>query len=214
MRRCLEQTMGEEIANSVSHGSGAALALAGTAAIIVKAAINADALSVTSVSLYGASLIVLYLFSTLYHSITNATAKKVLRIFDHCSIFLLILGSYIPISLCLIGGAFGWCLFGINSACAAVGIIFNSINLEKWKKLSMCLYIVMGWSVLFSIKAVVMALDAKGILLLAGGGVMYTLGIIFYKNKRVEYMHFIWHIFVMCGSILHYFLIYFYCLPK
>lgn len=213
MRKCKEQTLGEEIANSISHGAGAVLAMAGTAVIIVKAALSSVALSVTSVALYGVSLIILYLFSTLYHSITNITAKRVLRILDHCSIFLLILGSYIPISLCLIKGVFGWCLFGINSACAVVGIIFNSIDLERWKKLSMCLYVVMGWSVLISIKTVVLAVDLKGILLLAGGGVMYTLGIIFYKNKRLEYMHFIWHIFVLCGSILHYFFIFGYCLP-
>lgn len=213
MRKYADQTLGEEIANSVSHGAGAALALAGTAVIVAKAALTSGALSVTCVALYGASLIVLYLFSTLYHSITNAAAKRILRVFDHCSIFLLILGSYIPISLCLIKGVFGWCLFGINSACAIAGIVFNSINLERWKKLSMFLYIVMGWSVLLSIKTVVSAVDMTGIILLAGGGAMYTLGIIFYKNKSFEYMHFIWHIFVLCGSILHYFFILKYCLP-
>lgn len=212
MRRSKEQTLGEEIANSISHGTGAALALAGTAVIVVKAALFAGALSVTSVALYGASLIILYLFSTLYHSVTNVTAKKVLRIFDHCSIFLLILGSYIPISLCLIKGTFGWCLFGINSVCAVAGIVLNSIDLERWKKLSMCLYVIMGWSIIISIKTVVAAVDLKGILLLAGGGAMYTLGIIFYKNKKLEYTHFIWHIFVLCGSILHYFFIFEYCL--
>lgn len=212
MRKNIDQTVGEEIANSVSHGAGAVLALAGTAVIVVKAALTSGALSVTSVALYGASLIILYMFSTLYHSITNATAKRIFRVFDHCSIFLLILGSYIPISLCLIKGVFGWCLFGINSACAIAGIVFNSIDLERWKKLSMFLYVLMGWSVLLSIKTVVSAVDITGIILLAGGGAMYTLGIIFYKNKSVEYMHFIWHIFVLCGSILHYFFILKYCL--
>lgn len=201
------QTIGEEIANAVSHGTGAALAAAGTVILIIKACVLSSAVSVVSASLYGAALIILYTFSTLYHSITNNTAKRVLRIFDHCSIFLLILGSYIPISLCLIQGAFGWTLFGINTACAVLGIALNSINLEKWKKLSMVLYVIMGWSVLMSVKTVISALEPQGLLLLVLGGTLYTLGIIFYKNKNTKYMHFVWHIFVLGGSVTHFFCI-------
>lgn len=201
------QTIGEEIANAVSHGTGAALAAAGTVILIIKACVLSSPVSVVSASLYGAALIILYTFSTLYHSITNNTAKRVLRIFDHCSIFLLILGSYIPISLCLIQGAFGWTLFGINTACAVLGIALNSINLEKWKKLSMVLYVIMGWSVLMSVKTVISALEPRGLLLLVLGGALYTLGIIFYKNKNTKYMHFVWHIFVLGGSVTHFFCI-------
>lgn len=201
------QTIGEEIANAVSHGTGAALAAAGTVILIIKACVLSSAVSIVSASLYGAALIILYTFSTLYHSITNNTAKRVLRIFDHCSIFVLILGSYIPISLCLIQGAFGWTLFGINTACAVLGIALNSINLEKWKKLSMVLYVIMGWSVLMSVKTVISALEPQGLLLLVLGGALYTLGIIFYKNKNTKYMHFVWHIFVLGGSVTHFFCI-------
>lgn len=201
------QTIGEEIANAISHGTGAALAAAGTVIMIVRAAMLSSPMSVVSASLFGASLIILYTFSALYHSITNDTGKRVLRIFDHCSIFLLILGSYIPISLCLVQGAFGWVLFGINSLCAIVGITLNAINLERWKKLSMVLYIVMGWSIIMSIKTVISVMEPAGLTLLASGGVLYTLGILFYKMKNVKYMHFIWHLFVLGGSVLHFFCI-------
>lgn len=201
------QTIGEEIANAISHGTGAALAAAGTVIMIVRAAMLSSPMSVVSASLFGASLIILYTFSALYHSITNDTGKRVLRIFDHCSIFLLILGSYIPISLCLVQGAFGWVLFGINSLCAIVGITLNAINLERWKKLSMVLYIVMGWSIIMSVKTVISVMEPAGLTLLAAGGVLYTLGIMFYKMKNVKYMHFIWHLFVLGGSVLHFFCI-------
>ncbi len=201
------QTMGEEIANAVSHGAGAALAAAGTVIMIIRACVISSPMSVVSAALYGASLIILYTFSALYHSITNDTGKRVLRVFDHCSIFLLILGSYIPISLCLIRGAFGWTLFGINTACAVIGIVLTAIDLERWKKLSMALYIIMGWSVVLSVKSVISLMEPRGLLLLLLGGILYTLGIIFYKNKTTKYMHFVWHIFVLGGSVLHFFCI-------
>lgn len=211
-KKILTQTLGEEIANSVSHGCSSLLAIAGTVILIVKAAMNAGAIEVVSVSLYGASLILLYSFSTLYHAITHKTAKKVLRIFDHCSIFLLILGSYIPVCLCVIRGAMGWTLFGINAFCAVLGIVLNAINIERWKKLSMVLYVLMGWSVLMSIGTVISRVQVPGMILLALGGIMYTLGIIFYKNKKIKYMHFVWHLFVFAGSVLQYFFVLFYCI--
>lgn len=204
------QTIGEEIANSVSHGVGALLAIAGAAVAIVTAAIHGTAITVVSASLYGASMILLYLFSTLYHSLTNKSAKKVFRVFDHCSIFILILGSYIPICLVLIGGVLGRTLFGINAFCTVLGIVFNSINLERWSKPSVVLYVIMGWSVLIGAKSVISSVDAGGIALLAGGGAAYTVGIIFYKARK-KYMHFIWHIFVLAGTVLHYFFMLFYC---
>lgn len=204
------QTIGEEIANAVSHGVGELLAIAGAVVAIVMAAIHGTAITVVSASLYGASMILLYLFSTLYHSLTNRSAKRVFRVFDHCSIFILIMGSYIPICLVLIGGALGWTLFGINAFCTVLGIVFNSINLERWSKPSMVLYVIMGWSVLIGAKSVISAVDAAGIALLVGGGAAYTAGIIFYK-ARIKYMHFVWHIFVLAGTVLHYFFMLFYC---
>ncbi len=204
------QTIGEEIANAVSHGVGELLAIAGAVVAIVTAAIHGTAITVVSASLYGASMILLYLFSTLYHSLTNRSAKRVFRVFDHCSIFILIMGSYIPICLVLIGGALGWTLFGINAFCTVLGIVFNSINLERWSKPSVVLYVIMGWSVLIGAKSVISAVDAAGIALLVGGGAAYTAGIIFYKARR-KYMHFVWHIFVLAGTVLHYFFMLFYC---
>ena len=204
------QTIGEEIANAVSHGVGELLAIAGAVVAIVTAAIHGTAITVVSASLYGASMILLYLFSTLYHSLTNRSAKRVFRVFDHCSIFILIMGSYIPICLVLIGGALGWTLFGINAFCTVLGIVFNSINLERWSKPSVVLYVIMGWSVLIGAKSVISAVDAAGIALLVGGGAAYTAGIIFYKARR-KYMHLVWHIFVLAGTVLHYFFMLFYC---
>ena len=204
------QTIGEEIANAVSHGVGELLAIAGAVVAIAMAAIHGTAITVVSASLYGASMILLYLFSTLYHSLTNRSAKRVFRVFDHCSIFILIMGSYIPICLVLIGGALGWTLFGINAFCTVLGIVFNSSNLERWSKPSVVLYVIMGWSVLIGAKSVISAVDAAGIALLVGGGAAYTAGIIFYKARR-KYMHFVWHIFVLAGTVLHYFFMLFYC---
>ncbi len=212
------QSLGEEIANGVSHCVGALLSIAGTAVLIVRAALHSSAIGVVSASLYGASLILLYCFSTLYHSLTNTGAKKVFQIFDHCSIYLLIVGSYIPISLVMIGQmigkqALGWTILGINTLSMTVGIVLNSINLNKYKKPALILDVLMGWLIVFSIKYVYEVSGIPGMIFMVSGGLMYTLGIFFYKAKKVKYMHFIWHIFVLAGSILHYFFILFYCYP-
>ncbi len=207
------QTLGEEIANSVSHGIGALLAIAGTAVLIVTACFTSDAMSIVSSALYGFFTILLYMFSTLYHSITNTRAKSVFQIFDHCSIFLMILGSYIPICLCLIRGVVGWVLFGITAGLSVIGIVFNSIDLKRWHKLSMALYVIMGWSAVFVFGEVVSKVPSKGIALLVSGGVSYTLGIIFFSINKIKYMHYIWHLFVLMGTILQYFFILFYVIP-
>ncbi len=198
------QTLGEEIANAVSHGVGALLSIAATVVLIVIASVRSDAIGVVSACLYGASLILLYTFSSLYHSLTNKTAKKVFQIFDHCTIFLLILGSYIPVCLTMIRGAIGWTLFGINALCTILGVTFNAINMTRWKKQSMILYIIMGWMIVFSLKPLMAVITIPEFLIELAGGLCYTLGIIFYKNKRFKYMHFIWHLFVLAGSILQY----------
>lgn len=205
------QTVGEEISNAVSHGVGALLAIAGAVLIIIRSAFKSGALGVTSACIYGASLIILYTFSTLYHSLTNEKAKKVFRIFDHCSIFLLIFGTYMPLSLVLLGGFKGWVLFGINLFCTVVGITFNCINLTKWHKASIILYVLMGWSVIATIRDVCIALTLNGTILIAVGGILYTAGILFYKNPKLKFMHFVWHLFVLGGSVLHFFAIFFYC---
>lgn len=205
------QTPGEEIANAVSHGIGAAFAIAGTVIMIIYAALNSTVTGIVSASLYGACLILLYMSSCLYHSFTGRV-KKLFRVFDHCSIFILILGTYIPASLMLVGGARGWVLLGINVALATVGIVFNSINLERWRRYSVLLYVIMGWSIIAVSFETLTAMPSTGLALLIEGGIAYTVGIIFYALKRPKYLHFVWHLFVLSGSILHYFFVLYYCL--
>ncbi len=207
------QCMGEEIANAITHGIGTLLAIAGTAIAIVYACFWGDAMSIVSAALYGAGLIILYLSSTLYHSLTNIKAKKVFQVFDHCSIFILILSSYIPISLSLIRGALGWWLFGFNAACTVLGVVLNAISVKKFHKLSMVLYILMGWSVIFVAYPVLSKIPMAGLVLLVTGGICYTGGIAFFAMKRPRYMHSVWHLFVLAGSITHYFAFLFYALP-
>ncbi len=202
------QSLGEEIANAVSHGVGTLLSIAGMVILIVTACRNKmGGIAVVSAALYGSGLTLLYTASSLYHSLTNKTAKKVFRIFDHCSIFLLILSSYIPVFLVVIKGALGWTMFGISVFCTVLGIVFNSINLERWDRASQVLYIVMGWQALMIIKPIYNAFDTTEFVFLILGGIAYTLGTVFYRNHKLKYMHFVWHIFVLAGSILHYFMI-------
>lgn len=205
------QTLGEEISNAVSHGIGGLLSIAGTVILII---LGAKAESVAAViwgAFYGAALIILYTVSCLYHSLARNRAKKVFRVLDHCSIFLLISGTYAPISVLMIGGKIGFSLITVNIACAVLGILLNAINMEKWKKLSLLLYVIMGWMCLFAIKPIIAAAPKDILWLLIAGGVAYTVGIIFYKMSKKKYMHFIWHLFVLIGSILHYFFVLFGC---
>ena len=208
------QTLGEEIFNSVTHGVGALLSVAGCVIAIVFAAVYGGAKDVVGASLYGASLIILYLVSTMYHSLAHNKAKRVFQVLDHCSIFLLICGSYIPIALSLIGGAKGWVIFGIITGMAIIGITFNAIDMHKWKGVSVVLYLIMGWAIIFDIKTVIELTPGKGMYFLCLGGVAYTIGVIFYKMKNVKFMHAIWHLFVLCGSVLQYFYILLYVLKK
>ena len=207
------QSLGEEIANAVSHGIGTLLAIAATAVLIVRASMYSTAIGIVSACLYGATMIILYCFSTLYHSLTNKKAKKVFQIFDHCSIFLLILGTYIPIALTMLGGAVGWTIFGIITALTVLGIVFNSIDLVRWHKISVVLYILMGWTVVGFAPAVLKVIPKEGLKWLVGGGILYTVGVIFYVMKNKKYMHFIWHLFVLGGTIFHYIFIFLYCYP-
>lgn len=203
------QTIGEEIANAISHGVGILLGVAALVLLLLK---GDGGMELTAAALYGGFMILLYLCSCLYHALSRTKAGHVFRIFDHCSIFLLILGSYLPISLVLIGGWKGWVLFGVNAACTVLGIVFNSIDLHRWDRLSQVLYLIMGWSVLAAIVPVVQSVSRFGLTYLVGGGVIYTLGTFFYKKgKTVPYFHFIWHLFVLGGSILHFFFFYLYC---
>lgn len=198
-------TLGEEIFNSVTHGIGSLLSIAGTVVLIVFSAINSDAYAVVSSAIYGASLIILYTMSTLYHSITNVKAKKFFRIMDHNTIFFLIAGTYTPYTLAVLRSALGWVLFGIVWGAAVIGIVLNSIDLEKFSKISVVCYIAMGWVIIIAVKPLMNTMPFVSFVLLVAGGVFYTLGVIFYAIKKVKYFHSIWHIFTVVGSALHYF---------
>lgn len=206
-------TLGEELVNAITHGVGACLAVAALVLCVVQAATNGDAWGVVSSCIYGASLIILYTMSTLYHALTNEKARKVFRVFDHTSIFLLIAGSYTPIVLTTLRGPLGWTIFGIVWTAAVVGIVLTAVSVDKFRVFSMICYVGMGWAVLIGIREVFLRMPRPGFLLLLLGGVCYTFGIIFYRLKTHKYMHGVWHVFVLAGSILQFFCIYLYVLP-
>ena len=205
------QTRGEELANTVSHGVGALLAAAGVVPLVIKAVLSGGSREVVGVSLYAASLLALYVASTAYHGVTAPRAKRALRVVDHCSIFLLILGTYIPLALLTLGGWLGWVLIAVNTLLAAVGMTLKVIDLNRFNRLSLVLYAAMGWLVFPAVRTVAAVLPAAGFALLLSGGIAYTLGIVFYVSKG-HYMHFVFHLFVLLGSILQYFCVLFYCL--
>ena len=209
------QSLGEEIANAISHGVGTLLALAGTAVLIVRACFVSDVFGIVSAAIYGAAMIILFLMSTLYHSLTNRKAKYVFQVFDHCSIFLLIVGTYIPISLTMIRGALGWTLFGIEAGLGILGIVLNAISVAKWHKLSLVMYVLMGWCVIIAIFPVAKILgpDPLAWSLFLGGGITYTVGIWFYRAKKPRFMHSIWHLFVVAAALLFYLFTYIYVMP-
>ena len=202
-------TLGEEIFSSVTHGVGTLLAIGGTAVMIVLAAIFSDAWSVVGCTIFGASLIILSCMSTLYHAITNPKAKSFFRIMDHNTIFFLIAGTYTPITISVLRGALGWVLFGVVWGAAILGIVLNSIDLEKFRKPSVVCYIAMGWVIIFAIHPLLQVMTSLSLWLLVIGGVFYTVGVIFYAIKKVRYFHSIWHIFTLLGSLCHYFSILF-----
>ncbi len=204
-------TLGEEIFSSVSHGVGALLGIAALVLLIVFAAINGDALDVVAVSIYGTTLIILYTISTLYHSLTNEKAKKVFKVLDHCSIYLLIAGTFTPMCLSCMR-SLGWkaiLLIVLIWLAAILGIVLYACFPKKLKILHIILYVSMGWSVLFLMKdliAVLKAINAMSTLyFLLAGGIAYTAGVIFYVFKKVKYFHSVFHLFVLGASICHFF---------
>ena len=206
-------TLSEELLNSISHGIGACLSVAALVLCVVRAAFQSTAAGVVGSAIYGSTLVILYCMSTLYHAITNRTARRVFRVFDHTSIYLLIAGTYTPITLVTLRGAMGWVLFGIVWGIAILGIVLNSVNIERFKVFSMISYIVMGWAVVIGARDIIAKLDRGGLMFLLYGGIAYTVGIIFYALKKKRYMHSVWHFFVLAGSILQFFCIYIYVLP-
>lgn len=198
-------TLGEELFNAITHGIGALLSVAGCVILLVRCHQLGDSVAAVSSAIYGATLIILYTMSTLYHAIANEKAKAVFRVFDHVTIYLLIAGTYTPYTLACLGGALGWTLFGIVWTAAIVGIVFSSISLRRFQKLSMICYIAMGWVILIAIKPLWQVIGTLPVVFLVIGGVLYTGGVLFYQMKESRYMHSIWHLFVIAGSIFQYF---------
>lgn len=198
-------TLGEELFNAITHGIGALLSVAGCVVLLVRCHQLGDGVAAVSSAIYGTTLIILYTMSTLYHALANEKAKAVFRVFDHVTIYLLIAGTYTPYTLACLGGALGWTLFGIVWAAAIVGIVFSSISLRRFQKLSMICYITMGWVILIAIKPLWQVIGTLPMVFLVIGGVLYTGGVLFYQMKESRYMHSIWHLFVIAGSIFQYF---------
>ncbi len=198
-------TIGEEIFNSITHGIGTLLSIAGLVLLIVFAAIKGNAWHVVSFSIFGTTLVLLYLSSTLYHSFTKDKVKNLFARFDHAAIFLLIAGTYTPFLLTALRGVLGWTLFGIIWTVAIAGVVIRSIYLTKFRKLMVGLYLAMGWMFVVAIGPMMKNLPTISIVFLFLGGVMYSIGVIFYAWRNLKFGHGIWHLFVLAGSIMHFF---------
>jgi len=210
-----KSSVGEEIANSVTHGVGAILSLLGTAVLLYRASRGeGSGLHIASFAIYGASLFLLHLSSTLYHAIRHPGAKKVFWIFDHCSIYLLIAGTYTPFLLLSLWGRWGATLLVTIWGLAIVGIVFKFLFIGRLRKTSLALYIVMGWLIVVAARELWLKVPHEALVYVAAGGLLYTVGTIFYGWKRLPYGHTIWHLFVLGGSACHYFAILFYLVPS
>lgn len=204
----------EEWANTLTHGVGMVLGIVGLILLLVKATNhNADVLTITSMSIYGASMIVLFLASTLYHAVPHQRAKRALKTFDHCAIYLLIAGSYTPFLLVSLRTPLAIGLMIVIWTLALIGIIMKFAFVYRYEKLSLVTYLIMGWLSLVVIYQLVLNLEIGGIALLAAGGVIYSLGVIFYVAKRIPFNHAIWHGFVLAGCACHFLAIYWYVDP-
>lgn len=206
-------TLGEELVSSISHGIGAGLGVAALVLCVVKGAFNGSAYDVTSAAIYGAALVILYTISCIYHALCPGKGKVVLRIIDHCCIFLLISGTYTPITLVSLRGPLGWVLFGIVWAAAILGITLTAIDVHRFRIFSMICYLMSGWVIIFAFFQLTQVMETAGTVLLLLGGVAYTVGAVLYGiGKKIKYFHSIFHFFVLLGSILHFFTVYFYVL--
>ena len=194
----------EELASALTHGLGATAALAGGAVLITLAALYGDGWQLGASIVFGVALLLLYLASTLYHSIHHPVIKGRLKVFDHCAIYVLIAGTYTPFTLIGLRGSVGWWLFAIIWALAVAGVVFKLFYTGLFKKLSTLIYVAMGWLILVAAKPLFAALDAWTLGWLITGGAFYTLGTIFYHRPAMRYSHAIWHLFVIAGSVSHY----------
>jgi hemolysin III len=195
----------EEIANSVTHGIGTGLSVVGLTLLVVLAATYGDVWQVVSFSIFGSTLVILYLASTLYHSFQNPRVKRVFRILDHASIYLLIAGSYTPFLLVSMRGVWGWTMFGVVWGLALLGVAFKVFFIGRYEVLATAAYVLMGWLCVIAFKEMLVKIPPGGMTFLIIGGVVYTAGVIFYAWEKLPYNHAIWHLFVLGGSTCHFF---------
>ena len=204
----------EEVANSVTHGVGTALSIAGLVILVTMAARRGDAWHVTSFAIFGSSLVLLYLASTLYHSLPQGASKRLFRVIDHACIYLLIAGTYTPFTLTVLRGPMGWTLFGLVWGLALAGVIFKVFMGHRYRIFSTIAYVLIGWVAVIAVKQMVEVMPLAGFLWIVAGGLAYTFGVVFYAyDKRVPYFHAAWHLMVMTGSLCHFVAILFYILP-
>jgi hemolysin III len=196
---------GEEIANAVTHGIGVLLSIAGLVLLIVFAAFNGTAVHVVSFTIFGSTMVILYSSSTLVHAFPPGRAKDLFEIFDHSSIYLFIAGTYTPFTLLVIKGGLGWTMFGIIWGLAVAGVIFKAYYVKKFLVTSTLLYLLMGWLVILGWNRITANVEYGGIVLLVIGGLCYTIGTIFYMWRGFKYHHMVWHLFVLAGTICHFF---------
>ena len=207
-------TLREEAANPVTHGVGLVLSLVGMPILIHSALDRGERATVIGASVFGATLIALYAASTLYHAIPHPTLKQKLRVVDHAAIYLLIAGTYTPFTLGVLRGTWGWTLFGIVWTLAALGVLFKVVfGSGAMAKVSTAIYVAMGWVIIIAIKPLMASMEHAGLMLLVAGGLCYTGGVIFYVDRRRTWTHPVWHLFVMGGSICHYFAVLWYAAP-
>lgn len=205
------QSQAEEIANSISHGIGLIAALIGIPFLITHAAQSGDTQYVAGATVFGASILLLYLGSTLYHALPPGKAKRAFRIIEHSAIFLLIAGTYTPFTLGVLRGAWGWTLFGMIWGLAAIGVALKAFYQASRPILFTGLYLLMGWVIVIAIEPLLVRVPAAGLLWLLAGGLSYTVGVVFFAtDSRLKYGHFIWHLFVMTGTVCHYFAVLWY----
>lgn len=207
-------SLGEEIANAITHGIGAFLSIVALTLLVAIAALWGNGWHLASAIVYGVTMFLLYIASTLYHAITHEKARHVLKVIDHAGIYLLIAGTYTPFTLVTIRNDGGWWLFGVVWGLAAVGIALEAYWVYRPKWVSAVVYLGMGWLAIFAIRPIVDNLEPTGVWLLVGGGLAYSLGTIFYVLKRVKFMHAVWHLWVLAGSALHFIAVMLYVFPR
>lgn len=198
------QSLGEEIANSVSHGVGLLAALAAAPLLIVHAVSRGGAAGVVGASVFVTSVGLLYLASVLYHALPANRAKRVFRVLDHGAIFLLIAGTYTPFTLGVLHGAWGFALLGLVWSLALVGVVFKAVFGIRYPRLSVVLYLAMGWAVLIAVRPLCLRMPTEGLVWLFSGGIAYTAGVAFFAAERIRYGHFVWHLFVLAGTACHF----------